>query len=181
MTVPTAIVGAWRRSGLIWNGARQVDYCDAVWLQTPEWFADIRTLIDRGVVPEKRAVPSFFDKEFSFAGVATWDEPQITWEHLIDSNQHSGLDSNPLTWENGVVFETGHATVDGEEGTFIEEWLRMTDDSVKWSAEPGERRARVEVGAWAIEVVDDRPSGGFTATRYDLTPNGWAPFGSVTA
>src|SRR3984957_18148564 len=101
MGVPIELVGAWRRSGLIWKGVRKVDYCDVVWLQTPEWFVDIRLLIDKGATPPSEGVPSWCYKEFSFAGIASWDAPRITWDHLIDSSLEPAVDANPLTWEDG--------------------------------------------------------------------------------
>lgn len=181
MPLPIELVGAWRRSGLIFNGVRKVDYCDVIWLQTPEWFVDIRLLIDRSATLPTAGLPSFFYKEFSFAGVATWSPPVITWDHQIDSNLEPSVDSNPLTWEDGVAFERGIATVDGAPAPFIEEWLRMTDDDVKWSVEHGPGWARIEVGRFAVEIKDDRPSGKFVATRYDADGDSWSVFGSVEA
>ncbi|MDT5315369.1 MAG: hypothetical protein QOE74_4389, partial [Mycobacterium sp.] len=51
MTLPVELVGAWRRVGLLIDGVRRVDYCDVLWLQSADWFADIRTLIQPGVGP----------------------------------------------------------------------------------------------------------------------------------
>jgi Protein HRI1 len=179
MAVPLELVGAWRRSGLIFDGLRRVDYCDVMWLQTPDWFVDIRLLIDRAVPVVDEGVPAFFYKEFAFAGVTTWEPPQITWNHKIDSNLEPAVDSNPLTWKDGVVFETGKVTMNGREIPFIEEWLRTTDDTVRYSAEVGEREARIEVGRWAVEIKDERPAGKFKATRYEADGTGWRLFGSV--
>ena len=58
---------------------------------------------------------------------------------------------------DGVAFETGKTEVDGVETVFIEEWLRMTDDDVEWSADVCDREARIEVGNYAIEIKDARP------------------------
>lgn len=181
MAVPIELVGAWRRSGLLLDGVRKVDYADVVWLQTPEWFVDIRLLIDPKADIPTEGVPEFFYTEFAFAGVTKWDPPKITWEHLIDSSLEPAVDSNPVTWEDGVVCECGKASVDGREATFVEEWLRMTGDDVVWSASPGDKEARIEVGRFAVEIKDDRPSGGFVATRYHKQGDEWVKFGSVTA
>jgi hypothetical protein len=183
MAVPIDLVGAWRRSGLIWRDRRVVDYCDVVWLQTPEWFVDIRILMAPDAVPSDAKVPPFFYRDRCFAGVTTFDPPRITWEHRIDSNPapSSGPDSSPLQWRNGVVFECGTSTVDDETHLFIEEWLRMTDDTVKWSAEIDGSSGRIEAGEWAVEITDERPTGFFTATRYDLTDTGWKEIGSIQA
>jgi len=181
MGVPIELVGAWRRSGLIWKGVRQVDYCDVVWLQTPEWFVDIRLIMEPSTVPADAKVPAFFYKNRCFAGHASFAAPQITWNHEIDSTDtpRTRPDSNPLVWDNGVVLECGSATVDGEEHPFIEEWLRMTADDTPWSASGDEHFARIEIGKWRVEVSDDRPAGKFTATRYDLTETGWSKIGTV--
>jgi hypothetical protein len=182
MTLPIELVGAWRRSGLMFDGARHVDYCDVIWLQTPDWFVDIRLLIDRSVTLPTGGIPGFFYKEFCFAGITGWDPPRITWDHRIDSNLNPSVDSNPLTFEDGVAFERGLVTVDGREAPFIEEWLRMTDDDVKYSVETGDREARIEVGRFAVEIKDERPSGKFLATRYHADESGgWQVFGSVEA
>jgi hypothetical protein len=181
MGVPTEIVGAWRRSGLIVDGIRKVDYCDVVWLQTPEWYVDIRLLIDKGTTPPSEGAPTWCYKEFSFAGIASWNAPRITWDHLIDSSLEPAVDANPLTWEDGVVFETGRTELDGREVPFIEEWLRMTDADVVWSVDKGDKRARIEVGRFAVVIEDTRPSGKFVSTRYHLVDGEWVEFGSVTA
>jgi hypothetical protein len=181
MAVPQQIVGAWRRSGLILNGARKVDYCDVIWLQTPEWYVDIRLLIDPTAVLPTEGVPGFFYKEFAFAGISKFENSYMTWDHLIDSSLTPSVDSNPITWEDGVAFETGKVPMPDGEATFIEEWLRMTGDDVKWSAETSERSARIEVGRFAVEISDERPTGQFKASRFHLTESGWELFGSVTA
>ncbi|MHB8691229.1 MAG: hypothetical protein ACYDHH_08280 [Solirubrobacteraceae bacterium] len=179
MGVPSELVGAWRRSGLILDGVRQVDHCDVIWLQTPEWFADIRLRIDPTTEVPANGVPAWFHAEFAFAGVATFEPPVQTWTHLIDSNLEPSTDANPLSWEDGVVFETGKTELDGQEVQFIEEWLRMTGDDVAWSADTGDRHARIEVGRFAVELSDERPAGAFVATRYERGGTGWTEVGSV--
>jgi hypothetical protein len=163
------------------DGVRKVDYCDVIWLQTPEWFVDIRLRIDPHAVVPTSGVPSFFYAEFAFAGIGTWEAPRMTWDHLIDSSLNPSIDSNPLTWEDGVAVETGKATVGGTEVTFVEEWLRMTGDDVTWAADTTDHHARIEVGRFAVEISDARPAGGFTATRFELRSSGWVEVGSVTA
>ena len=184
MEVPIELVGAWRRSGLIWKGARHIDYCDVIWLQTPEWFVDMRLIIDVSAVPADAKVPKFFSRNSCFAGHTTYEAPQITWNHEIDFNANrrpdARPDSRPIQWEDGVVFEMGTATVDGEEHPFVEEWLRMTDDDVKWSAEGDANSARIEVGKWAVELSDTRPAGGFKAVRYELSAGEWKEYGTIS-
>jgi hypothetical protein len=180
MTLPIELVGAWRRSGLLLEGVRTVDYCDVIWLQTPEWFVDIRLLIDPKVEVPTEGVPDFFYQEFAFAGVTRWDPPVITWSHLIDSSLEPAVDANPITWADGVVLENGSAPVGDRMVAFTEEWLRMTDDVVAWSAQVGTNRARIEVGRFAVEIEDRRPGGGFQAVRFHRQGTNWARFGEVT-
>ncbi|MDQ1426484.1 MAG: hypothetical protein QOD72_3982, partial [Acidimicrobiaceae bacterium] len=173
MSVPTKLVAAWRRSGLILDGQRHVDHADVIWLQTPEWYADIRLRIDPTSSLPTTGAPWFY-KEFSFAGPAEWNDPVITWNHVIDFSLEPTVDANPLTWVDGVAFETGKTEVDGVETVFIEEWLRMTDDDVEWSADVRDKGARIEVGNYAIEIKDARSTGGiFSSTRFHLTRTGW--------
>ncbi len=180
MAVPIGLVGAWRRTGLLLNGVRQVDYCDVLWLQTPEWFADIRLVIDeRAEIPVAR-IPNWCYKNWSFAGIATWENPINTWDHLIDSGPEPFDDVSPLTWTDGVVLETGKSSIDGgQEIDFTEEWLRMTDDDATWDYKAGINRARIEVGRFAIEISDNRPEGIFLSTRYERTGSEWVPKGEI--
>ena len=181
MTLPKELVGAWRRSGLLLDGVRVVDYCDVIWLQTPEWFVDIRVLIDPEIIVPTKGVPDFFYREFAFAGTTTWDAPKITWLHLIDSNLEPATDSNPIVWADGVVLENGSAPVDDRMAPFTEEWLRMTGDDVACHAETADRRARIEVGRFAVEIEDNRPDGAFRAVRYTRDGGSWTEFARVTA
>jgi hypothetical protein len=181
MTMPRELVGAFRRSGLILNGKRMVDHADVIWLQTPEWFVDMRLLIERDAPPVVADVPAWFYQEKAFAGIATWDAPKITWQHLIDSHRRTTPDSNLLVWDDGVVIERGITDLSGEKVPFAEEWLRMTGDDVECSAEHGDGRARIEVGRFAVEIFDERPAGGnFNATRFERRDGQWAEFGSVS-
>jgi hypothetical protein len=182
MAVPLQLVGAWRRSGLLLDGVRQVDYCDVIWLQTPEWFADIRLLIDPSVRVPTDGVPDFFFHQLAFAGVTGWDPPVVTWSHRLDSRPESAGDASPVTWEDGVMIERGRVPVGGgRHAVFAEEWLRMTDDDVVWWCGHGDTEARVEVGHFAVEIKDSRPHGGFLATRYSKIGSEWVEVGRVTA
>lgn len=182
MAIPRKLVGAFRRSGLILNGKRMVDYADVIWLQTPEWFVDMRLLIDRGSQTATPDVPAWFYQEKAFAGIATWDSPRITWQHLIDSHRQATSDSNVLVWDDGVVIERGVTDLHGQATPFAEEWLCMTGDDVECSAEHDEGRARITVGNFAVEIFDERPGGGrFNATRLEMREGEWVEFGSVSA
>jgi hypothetical protein len=182
MTVPSELVGAFRRSGLILDGKRMVDYADVIWLQTPEWFVDMRLLIERDSPPTAADVPAWFYQEKAFAGIATWDAPKITWQRLIDSHGRTTPDSSPLVWDDGVIIELGVTDLHGKETPFAEEWLRMTKDDVGCSVEHGEGHARIEVGRFAVEIADHRAAGGrFTATRFERRDSRWIEIGSVSA
>jgi hypothetical protein len=180
MTVPQKLVGAWRRAGVLIGGTRIVEEFDRLWLQTPEWFADIRLRIDPSRGPCDEGLPVFLSQEGAAAGTTSWAEPIITWDKSIavSARPPGSDDSRPLTWADGVVQESGMTLVHGQECHFIEEWLRMTDDDAAWSTDVGDRRVRVEVGRWAIEVSDDRPVGAFTATRFERTDGKWRPVGT---
>lgn len=158
-----------------------VDYADVIWLQTPEWFVDMRLLIPGRAAPDAAGVPAWFYQEKAFAGTASWEPPTITWQHLIDSHRRTTPDSNPLYWEDGVIIERGTTVVAGTTMPFAEEWLRMTGDDVEYSAEHDENRVRIAIGRFAVEISDDRPGGGnFTATRLEKRDGEWVEFGSVT-
>jgi Protein HRI1 len=181
VTLPRELIGAWRRSGLLLDGVRVVDYCDVMWLQTPEWFVDIRVLIDPEVIIPTEGVPNFLYREIAFAGTTAWDAPRITWSHLIDSILEPAIDSSSLVWADGVVLENGSAPVDDQMIPFTEEWLRMTGDEVTWQAENADNRARIEVGRFAVEIEDNRPNGSFRAVRYSRDVDRWTEFARVTA
>jgi hypothetical protein len=181
MSVPPGLVGAWRRSGLLVDGVRQVDYCDVIWLQTPEWYADIRLRIDPAATPPTEGVAAMFAAEIAFAGTGNWSQPIMTWNHALDSSLEPAVDANPITWEDGVAVERGRVRFEGRDVPFVEEWLRTTGDDVTWSATHADRRVRVEVGRWAIEITDDRPGGRFVATRSERDGDGWIEHGSVEA
>lgn len=166
-------VGAWRRSGLAVGGHRAVDHCDVLWLQTPEWFADMRVRIDASAPVGGREVPEWMNENRAFAGQATWRSGVMTWQHRFDSLPGPDVDSSPLSWENGVLVERGVTTLDGREVSFEEEWLRMTPDGIPWATAHSDTEVRVEVGPWAVEIRDHRPEGGFSAVRYHRIGTVW--------
>jgi hypothetical protein len=181
MAVPPKIVGAWRRSGLILDRKRHVDHCDVLWLQTPEWYADIRLRIDpTSTLPGTGA--SWFYEEFSSAGKAEWDAPVFTWNQVIHIPAEPASVANSLTWADGVIVETGKTEAGGAEAVFSEEWLRMTGDDVRWSADIGDKEARIEVGGYAVEIKDTRAAGGiYSSIRFSKVGGEWVKLGEVTA
>lgn len=181
MTVTPEIVGAYRRSGLLLDGKRYVDFSDVLWIQTPEWYVDIRYPISAELSPPVEGIPDWFYDTFSFGGTADWDGTNITWRHLIDTNPTGAVDCNPLVWADGVVLENGVTEVGEVSGPFTEEWLRITEDGAPWTAQHDEGFIRVEVGTHAIEIRDERPTGECVATRFLLQGQTWVSVGQVRA
>jgi hypothetical protein len=176
------LVGAWRRSGLLLDGARAVDHCDVIWLQTPEWFVDIRLRIDPKLAPPTEGLGARFAKEVAFAGIGVWDAPLMTWQHRFDTRAELPADANSLNAEDGVMVERGTIADGGRDVRFVEEWLRMTEDDPPWSVADVAGFAdgvRVEVGRWAVEFAELQPGGPSRATRYDRVGGGWLLVGSV--
>jgi hypothetical protein len=184
VSVPAEFVGAWRRAGLTVDGRRDRDRCEVLWLQGPDFYADIRV----PKAPEREGPPSgaaaVFDAAWAFAGIADWVPPVMTWHHYIDL-RHTDLridaapDSNPLSTEDGIVVERGSIEWNGRAVSFAEEWLRMTGDTPSWSVEVGPNRIQVTVEQWRICVEDVRPGGPFVATRFDFDHAGWHPTATV--
>ena len=179
MPVARKLIGAWRRSGLIIDGARQVDYCDVLWLQSAAWYADIRLALPAlGPVPTD-GVAGHFAKERAFAGITTWDPPVITWEHVLDIRANPPLDSKSLRWDGGVVIECGSQWWHGREVPWEEEWTRISDGDAEPTVTLDERYLHLAVGKWAIEVKDERPAKLFRATRFDRVAGSWREVGTV--
>lgn len=177
MSIPPELRGAWRRVGLLIDGVRQVEYTDVLWLQTADWYADIRLRVDPDTPPP---APARLSRETAFAGTARWDEPRLTWEHVLDASPSASIDSSPLTWADGMVIEEFTIRAGGREVPVVEEWMRMADDAAPSSATVGQRDVEIRVGRWAIRVRDERPDGPFVATRSQRGPEGWGAVGSVT-
>jgi hypothetical protein len=182
MSIDSKIIGAYRRSGLLLEGKRFVDFSDVLWIQTPECYVDIRYPISPDLVTPTDGVPEWFYGTFSFGGTASWDGTKITWNHLIDTDPTGAIDSNPLVWDDGVVLENGTTEL-GEKTDvpFTEEWLRITQLDDPWSATHEDGYIRVEVGRHAIEIHDERPTGACVATRFVKDGDGWKPVGQVSA
>jgi hypothetical protein len=180
MSVPDHLVGAWRRSGLLIDGRRVVDYCDVVWLQTPEWYADMRTVIDPYAPAPTDGAHGAFASAFAFGGDAHFDGTTMTWNHRLDRHRQPVVDANPVTWEDGVVVERGTVEVDGRPVTFAEEWLRMTGDDPAWSEDHDRHHLRVEVADFAVELTDTRPGGALVATRWRRCGPGWAEVATLS-
>lgn len=190
MTVAEHLVGAWRRAGLVVDGARVADRCNVLWLQSTEMFADIR--IPAGASPVAGGTAAvegpagLFARPTAFAGAAHFDEPSMVWDHLLDANPHAGTDVGTLDLSRaGWAYEDGTVTWDGRKVPFREEWERLSPPgaSVEIEAElwATPRRISATVGRWRIDIADSRPEGGFRAERLEYTGSVWEVVGSVVA
>lgn len=177
--IPNELMGAWRRIGLIIDGKRRVDYCDVLWLQSEEWFADIRLRLSTQGPDPKDTVAVAFAKEGSFAGTASWADSTMTWKHLLDIRENPPIDASPVKWQKGGIIEGGTMLVDGRSVPWAEEWVRLTNEKDKPITRLNSGYAYIEVGSYAIEVKDSRPDGCFEAVRSDCVADKWTRIGSV--
>jgi hypothetical protein len=178
-SIPDKLIGAWRRVGLIIDGKRRVDYCDVLWLQAEEWFADIRVRLNAQDPEPKDAVSLAFAKEGSFAGTASWSAPTMTWKHLLDIRENPPIDASPVKWQNGGIIEGGTMLVDGRNVPWSEEWVRLTGEKDKPIAQIEPKHVYIEIGNYAIEVKDSRPDGDFEAIRSECIDAKWVKLGAV--
>jgi hypothetical protein len=164
---------------LIIDGHRQIDYCDVLWLQSAEWYVDIRLRITQPEPPLTDEVAIRFARERAFAGIASWQSPLLTWEHLIDIATDPPADCNPLEWTRGGVLERGIHRSDGRDVPWVEEWLRIDAAEPVASVADDRRHLKICVGDWAVEVRDERPNGRFVAVRQDRIDGCWRQIGEV--
>ncbi len=176
MAVSQEFVGAWRRVGLLIDGVRRVDYCDVLWLQSPDWFVDIRTLIVPGLAPEAGDVQAHFAKELSFAGTTEFNGAKLHWRHLLDSRGEAPPDENLVVWQDRLLIESGYFGWHGREVPFVEEWGFLGREGVKGVGEDG--HIRVEAAGFANEAQRTGP--GFKAVKYLYSAEVWTKIGQVT-
>jgi hypothetical protein len=175
MTLPVELVGAWRRVGLVIDGVRRVDYCDVLWLQSADWFADIRTLIQPGVGPSADDPHAPFATEFSFAGTTKFTDPMLHWIHTLDSRGEAPPDENPVAWQDELLVESGSFEWQGRLVPFVEEWGHLGSAGVFGVGRDG--YVRVEAAGFAIEV--SAAAGGFHAVKYRQQAGSWIEAGRV--
>ncbi|MET0698710.1 MAG: hypothetical protein ABWY93_03515 [Mycobacterium sp.] len=170
MALPVEFFGAWRRVGLIIDGVRRVDYCDVLWLQSPDWFADIRTHIQPGVGPAADDPHAAFSGELSFAGKTEFTPPKLHWIHTLDSRGDAPPDQNPVSWQDELLIESGTFEWQGRVVPFVEEWGYLGTDGLR--AVGHEDYVRVEAARFAIEV--SCVAGKFSAVKYQQWDGDWA-------
>ena len=178
MTVPSELVGAWRRSGLLINGVRQLDFCDVLWLQTPTWFADIRLRLTSDLEPTSAALRRM-SRVTATAGTADWADPFMTWNGSFGPRRETSPDTYRLRWRDNVVIESGSIRAGGETFTFAEEWLRMSTGSDETALIVRDRYLYIAIGRWAIEVSSPAGDDRLIAIRSDLSGDHRAEVGSV--
>ena len=149
--LPAEFAGAWQRTDLRIGGELRDD-ADVLWLQTTEWYADLRIPHDdHGGAIE------------AFAGPARWVEPYFTWLHQIDWVGSFPDDVGHLTWDGSALIETGWFECDPKDKPYEERWVPCQPASPRLAAVRStidRRAAHVRVGHEAITLVDDRPAGG---------------------
>jgi hypothetical protein len=172
------LVGAWTRARLIVDGAQCRDQCRVLWLQTSDWFADLRI----PSCPHDCSVgrpEAIFARPWAFAGRASWEPPVMTWQHQLDSMREPIIDSIPLDRKGDLLVEAGSFKWAGLDIPFREEWRRISQCDDEVSAQAGPNRIEVTVGAWRIVVEDEGPLGPFRASRLDFEDGAWRTTGTI--
>jgi hypothetical protein len=177
MTVDADLVGAWTRWRLTVDGVRCRDPGRVLWLQTGDWYADIRLPRPAGataVGPE-----ATFARPWAFAGTAAWNPPVMTWHHHFDSMLQPNIDSNPLEREGDVLVESGDLKWAGLWVPFRQEWRRLSPREVPVDVKVSAGRMHLTIGVWRIVIDDDRPSGPFRASREEFDGGAWRVTGTI--
>ncbi len=122
-TVPSWLVGLWRRLSIEENG--QLDTTTQVfWLQTTSGFGDIRIPAQRPAVETLAALtPSqaiALSHQGGFAGITRLEGDRCEWHHAMDYQPFNGkADVGKLHWEGDILIEIG------PKGAYREEWQRI--------------------------------------------------------
>jgi hypothetical protein len=175
MSLPVEFVGAWRRVGLVIDGVRRVDYCDVLWLQSADWFADIRTRIQPGIGPSADDPHAPFATEFSFAGTTEFTDPALHWIHTLDTRGEAPPDENPVAWQDELLVESGSFEWQDRRVPFVEEWGHLGSDGVCGAGRDG--YVRVEAAGLAIEVTAG--ASGFSAMKFRAQDGVWVETGRL--
>ncbi|MEA2825941.1 MAG: hypothetical protein QOG43_380 [Actinomycetota bacterium] len=153
------------------DGGEAHEPADALWLQAPLHFADLRTDLTTGAVHS------------CFAGTTAWFAPVLRWTHEIDLDPRPrGVadDVGQVSWDGDDLLERGVFAFPGTDGPvpYVERWRRLAGDRPV-VATVGAGRIRVVAGAHALEVA--RTATGVAATSSRLTPAGWQAVRTVAA
>jgi hypothetical protein len=177
--VPGHLVGTWHRVGLVIDGAEVDETLDVLWLQGPEWYADIRLpLAGTPGGPTAGTVP--LSAPMAFAGPAAWSDPMMGWTHVFDSaGRPTGVDAGHLVFEGDVMIETGQWSEGDRVVTYAERWARLDDEPATVEHRTG--GVTVSAAGRRIAIDDHRPAGPFTAVRLEGdNAGGWVETGRLT-
>lgn len=179
MTIDGFLVGAWTPSRLVVDGAQCRDRCEALWLQTAHWYADVR--VPRHSHPRFECGPeAAMARPRAFAGTSTWQPPVMAWRHQLDYLGDPITDSIPLERKGDLLIEAGSFKWAGLAIPFREEWRRISQPHDEICAEVSARRIQITIGVWRILMVDDRPKGLFRASMLTLADGTWRTLGNLT-
>ena len=179
MTIDGFLVGAWSRSRLVVDGAQCLDRCRALWLQTADWYADVR-MPRHSQSPFGCGPEATLTRPRAFAGTSTWQPPVMSWRHQLDYLGDPITDSIPLERKGDLLIEAGSLRWAGLAIPFREEWRRISQPHDEISAEVSARRIQITIGAWRILIIDDRPEGPFRASMLTLAHGTWRTLGNLT-
>lgn len=161
--------GAWRRVGLEVDGAEvALEHVTVVWLQSKEWFVDVRLPGDDAGAP--------LSGPMAFAGTAQWDHPWMTWSHLVDLPARSGpaADRGRLQFLDGLLVEDGSWEADGRSIVYRERWSRVGDGecSARVERDSTMTRVRIAAGGWVADISGASTRSSSMATLSTVDPSG---------
>ena len=185
LSVPVELRGAWRRVAYGWAGVRYEDAGTVVWLQSADWFADIRLPAAAGGPDARPADPTpdsgpagLLVGAWAFAGVASWDSPRMQWAHHYDTRPGSPTDAPALDWDGPVLVERG--SIAGADGPvdYVEWWDRLEEGDAAPAVVTDEHGVSVTSGAWRV-TVSRSPSGLVHADLRRRSSGDWNLLGEV--
>jgi hypothetical protein len=127
--VPFWLLGVWTRNW-IEEGGRKSSTLDVHYLQTPNFFGDVRIPIDRPRFPHATSFADLSDQELrslagqlGFAGSTTVVGTRATWHHRVDFQPSDGQeDAGRLE-----MIGPGQMYEHGLDGSYTESWRSTTD------------------------------------------------------
>jgi hypothetical protein len=152
-TLPARFVGAWERRELTIDGVPPARIGHAMWVQAGDAFVDVRG-------------PGGFASDTCFAGTTAWDDPYLTWTHVIDRHASGdGVDRGRITLEGDDLVEEGDF-IAGASRAYRERWSPASGERTPVVAAVARDGVAVRAGNHAAVVVDQRAAGGGLAAHY---------------